>query len=306
MSVAQMNDQPLNFYLRRVPYAFWLPESPRWLMVTKGDFEAARQTFKRAAKSNGRQNSDQRLDELISSMAQRISSETKALRCHKSGACGKSNVTGDDLGYIEPFSTLVTNKTYLKDTLILSYTMFIANASYFYLTFNFSYVKNLSLEANFIATALSECITCILGASLVRIIKRKTLLAAVFTILSLSYLTQAIIDSELLISAETSDSVALSTIVTTNNALGTVSAVGMYFIALMVSQEVYPTTLRQRGSSIIGCMAGLGSMVAPFMVQLIHLVGDWHLNIILMFPCVLGAVISCSMTVTDFLDLKDT
>lgn len=286
----------------RTPYAFWLPESPRWLLVTKGDFESARRVLRRAAKMNGRKfGSSERLDELIAAMARRITSETDALKDqHKTGPGEPAQ------GYEEPFSTLVTNKTYLKDTLILSYTMLISNASYFYLTFNFAYVKNLSLEANFVSTALGECITCILSASLIRFIKRRTLMAIAFSVLSLSYLVQAIIDSGLVVASEASDSIALSAIVTTNNALGTVSAIGLFFVSLMVSQEVYPTTLRQRGSSLVGCIAGVGAMVAPFLVQLIHLVGDWRLHLSLVFPCVFGAIIAHLMTVTDHLDLKDT
>lgn len=283
-------------HFHRIPYALWLPESPRWLMASMGDFGGARKQLIRAAKFNGRQ-VDAQLEKQISMLEQRIKAEARERKRLKNN--GVDETDDDARVQQESYSTLVTNRTYLKDTLILSYLAALASLYYFYLNIDFAYVKNLSLEANFISGGVSEWFVCLLGATLLKFMRRKTLAIIFVVVLALSFVAQAFID---LYSVE---SPLMEFIVTTNNATGTVASVSIIFVVLIASQEVYPTILRQRGSSIVNTMTGFGSCLAPLLMQYTHLIDDWRWNFVLVAPCVLGAFATNFLTVTDDSDLQD-
>lgn len=287
---------------KRFPFAYWLPESPRWLMTTKGDIDKARAQIIRAAKFNCHPVT-MRLEKQIALMEQKIRSAaaTRKAAIEGDGAAIKIATDGQvEIGYQEPYSTLITNRRYFKDTAILGFSAALASMFYYYLTINFAYIKDLSLEANFIGGGISEWLTCILGATMLRFVRRKTLVTIFVSILGLSFVVQAMIDSKTL---ETSN---MDLIVTTNNAIGTVAAVSIMFVTIIASQEVYPTTLRQRGSSIVGTMNALGSCLAPPLIHIVEVVDDWRMNFVLVTPCLISAAAAHYLTVTDESDLQDT
>lgn len=262
-------------------------------MATLGDFSAAKKQLTRAAKFNGRQ-VNSKLERLIALMEQRVKEDAKSKR-HLEGVDGVRKT-----GHQESYSTLVTNRTYLKDTLILSYISALSALYYFYLTIDFAYVTNLSLEANFITSGIGEWLVCFIGASFLKFVRRKTLAIIFFLVLGLSFIAEAFIE---FYSVESS---LMEIIVTANNATGTIASVSIIFVILIVAQEVYPTTLRQRGSSIINTMNGFGSCLAPVLLQVAHQIDDWRWNFVLVVPCLLGAVATQFLTVTDDADLQDT
>lgn len=268
-------------------------------MTTKGDIDRAKAQIIRAARFNGRP-ATMRLQRQIATMEQKIRSARKGA-IEGNGAAAATATDGQlEAGYQEPYSTLFTNRVYFKDTVILGYSAALASLLYYYLTINFAYIKDLSLEANFIGGGIGEWLTCVLGATMLRFVRRKTLVTIFVSVLGLSFVVQAMIDSEYL---QTHN---MDLIVTANNAIGTIAAVSIIFVTIIAGQEVYPTTLRQRGSSIVNTMNAFGSCLAPPLIHMVKVIDDWRMNLVLVIPCVVSAVAAYFLTVTDESDLQDT
>lgn len=123
-------------------------------MASSGDFAAAKRQLTRAAKFNRCKLKESDLEKQLTLLETQIKLELKSRR--KLG--GESRT--------DSYLTLVTIRTYLKDTLILSYLVSPSYLFYLHLKLDFAYVANLSLEANFISGKVCKWIVCFLGATL--------------------------------------------------------------------------------------------------------------------------------------------
>lgn len=311
-------------------------------MATKGDFGAAREQLIRAAKCNGR-NVCHEFEKKLKSLelninSQRLKHQNKAQKfsvvshtpsaAHSDLTSSKLNLVAADTNcpQIAKHQTpttalalantitnnqtarrrsyrlmLLTNKTLLRDTLILAYAQFASHMFYYYLTIDFAYTENLSLEANFITSGIGEWIACLLGAIALRFVSRRACMSLMMSLIGLTFAIQALIDSRSV------DALAHSQlIVTTNNAIGTVSALLLIFVTVIVSQEVYPTVVRQSGTSIVNTLGESGSSLAPLILQLTRAHAHWSGNVPHLMLCALGAVMVQFVSETDDKDLSDT
>lgn len=189
----------------------------------------------------------------------------------------------------------------VKDLIIMSLIMMAAHLFYYSLTINYSYSSTpVSMEANFISSGLGEWLGCLIGAILIRICSRTSCMFFFQFITFLSFSFQVLIDSNMfpiLNSALTN---------TINNAVGTFATLSTVFVVLIVNQEVFPTTIRQTGSSIVNTLGELGSTLAPLLTTLYSLVGPIGVNIIAAIFCLFTAILSFFITETKNLELKDT
>lgn len=261
---------------------FWLPESSRWLMANE-DFYAARDELIRAAEFNGRK--------LDHTMEKNIAALYEKIRFDKM----RQEATTDKKSY----RLLFSDKTLVRDTLVLAYCSFCGHLFYYMLTINFGYMKNLSSSANFIISGAGEWVSVVVGAILLKMFSRKACMAIFLTLIAFSFTFQALIDSELVPSLDT------QLIITLNNAIGTLSALLLIFITLIVNQEVYPTVIRQTGSSIVNTLGESGSTLSPLLIQLGRWAGNWKMDLVYTFACVVGVASMKSLSRTDDSDLQD-
>lgn len=249
--------------------------------------QQARRELIRAAKFNGKKHT-LLLEQQIASMNRRIVCDRR-----KSLGC-------DDADNVSQYSLLFKNPTLVKDTLLLSLASFSGHLFYYLLTINFGYIKNLSSEANFITSGAGEWFSVVVGALLLRVCSKKSCMSMCLAITSISFAFQALIDSGHLPSLDT------ELIITTNNTVGTLSSLLLIFVALIVNQEVYPTVIRQTGSSIVNTIGESGSTIAPLLIQFSRIVGPWRADLLYSLMCLLASIGMQFVTKTDDMELKDT
>lgn len=256
--------------------------------MSNDEFKKAKQELIRAAKFNGKTISPQ-LRKKISLLKQKIKNDKLKLLADSSSDLDK-----------QPYQILFKNPTYIRDTVVLCYVSFCGHLFYYMLTINFGYMKNLSVEANFIISGAGEWVSVVIGAGLLRFCSRKTCMSIFLFCLASSFAFQSLIDSSLASAWDT------PLIVTTNNGVGTLSALLLVFVTLIVNQEVYPTVIRQTGSSIVNTLGESGSTIAPLLIQIGHrLVGIWKMDIFYTIVCVIGVIGIQFVTKTDDIELLD-
>lgn len=252
--------------------------------MSSNDFSRAKQELLRAAKFNGKI-VNPILKKKISLLKQKIKSDKLKLLENSSS---------------QPYQILFGNSIYVRDTIILCYVSFCGHLFYYMLTINFGYMKNLAVEANFIISGAGEWVSVVIGACMLRFCSRKTCMSIFLFFLASSFAFQSLIDSSVAKSLDT------TTIVTTNNGIGTLSALLLVFVTLIVNQEVYPTKIRQTGSSIVNTLGESGSTIAPLLIQIGHrLVGIWKMDIFYAIVCSIGVIGIQFITKTDDIELLD-
>lgn len=210
----------------------------------------------------------------------------------------KSASNNDD--DVSQYSLLFKNAILVRDTLLLSCASFSGHLFYYILTINFGYIKNLSPEANFITSGAGEWFSVVAGALLLRICSRKFCMSLCLAITSLSFAFQSLIDVGLLPYLDT------EFVITANNTVGTLSSLLLIFVTLIVNQEVYPTVIRQTGSSIVNTIGESGSTIAPLLIQFSRIVGPWRADLLYSLMCLLASISVQFVTKTDNMELKDT
>lgn len=252
-------------------------------------FEEARLELIRAAKIN-RKSITPTLEKKIWALEQKVRLDKWSSDRRRSGASLKKK---------RSYRLIFTDPALVKDTLILAYIMFVGHMFYYVLTINFAYVKNLSTEANFITSGAGEWVSVLVGALLLRFFTRKTCMSLFLSIMAVSFAFQSLVESELMPDLDT------QFFITLNNALGTLSSLLLIFIALIVNQEVFPTIVRQTGTSMVNTLGEFGSTLAPGLVWMSRF-SPWKANAIYTILCSLGVVVTQSLTRTDDIELPDT
>lgn len=341
------NDSIYN--ITRFPFAFWLPESSRWLMA-HGEFSKAKRELIRAARFNGK-SIDLTIEKSISMLNDKIINDK--LEYEQSMSINNTtrdkdndanNIIIDNSNIVSPgmrriefkvkgttddhdhdinshrnhnqserapctnnksssafssYKMLFSKPTLVRDTLVIAYLSFTGHLFYYLQTINFGYMENLSIEANFISSGAGEWFSLIVGAILLKIFSRKTCMSLFLSIMTLSFAFQSLIDSNYVTSFNT------PLIVTLNNTIGTLASLLLVFVVLIVNQEVYPTIIRQTGSSIGNTLGETGSTLAPWLIQLNRSFGLWRADIVCSVMCLIGTFFALLVTKTDDMELVD-
>lgn len=272
--------------IQRFPWAFWLPESSRWLM-SQERFSEARLELIRAANFNN-QKTTPLLEKKISSLRIRIKNDL-AKQAENPSFSNK-----------HLYRMLFSNPQLVRNTIVLSYISFSGHLFYYMLTINFGYIENLSIDANFITSGAGEWFSVIIGAVMLKFLTRKTCLSLFLFLMASSFVFQFLIDSNLSPSLETPFIISL------NNGIGTISALLVVFVALIVNQEVYPTYVRQTGSSLVNTISESGSTMAPMLIQMSRMIGPASADLLWAAISLSGIVFVKFLSKTDDIDLPDT
>lgn len=260
-------------------------------------FDEARQELLRAAKFNGKLVTPS-LEKQIFNLEQKIRHDKLSQR--RASRIYLANGEIEEPPVKRSYKLIFCTPALLRDTLILSYVTFSGHLFYYLLTINFAYVKNLSTTANFVISGAGEWVSVLVGALMLKFLSRKWCMSLFLLLMALSFAFQALIDTDMLPSLDT------PTIITSNNAVGTLSALLLIFIVLIVNQEVYPTVVRQTGTSITNTLGESGSTLAPLIIQFSRLIGSTWANVLYTFICLFGIIAVQFVTKTDDIELQDT
>lgn len=202
------------------------------------------------------------------------------------------NDSDNDKEETSAYSIILRDRVLLRDTLVMCYSIFLGYLFYYVLTLNFAYVENLSVEANFITSGAGEWLSIVLGALMLEFLSRKASLCLVFNLMTLTFLFQYLIDSDTFPELDT------QLVITLNNALGTASTLLLVFVLLIVNQEIYPSLVRQTGSSFVNTVAELGATMAPIFIQVSRVCGLWRADLVSALACFAGSLLVLLMTET--------
>lgn len=266
-----------------LPWLIWLPESARWLIANK-KYLKARQELRRAAKINGKLTDD--IDLKIEQFNRQVlHEEIGSTPDHKRMGIGRSILA------------IFTNMRLLKDTISVFVLLFVAEVVYFSLTLNVADLGG-SLYLNFVISGLSEFVSIALCAVLLAYLSRRTCLSLLLLASTVSYLLMALVNVY--------EESLSETLVLAVNAFGKLTAIGNLMVIILVSQEVFPTVVRQFGTSLCITVGKSGSAVAPFTHELGQMIGQSYCFGMFSLICLSCAILPFGLSETGNRELPDT
>lgn len=261
-----------------------MPESARWLIADQ-NYERARNELRRAAKINGKLTDD--IDAKIEQFNRQVLRE-------EVGSNGEGNKR---LGIWRSILAIFTNIHLLKDTMSVFILLFVAEVVYFSLTLNVADLGG-SLYINYIISGLSELVSIAFCAVILAYLSRRMCLSLLLLASTVSYLLMALVNIY-------EESLSMSLILAVN-AFGKLTAIGNLMVIILVSQEVFPTVIRQFGTSLCITIGKAGSAVAPFTHELGQMIGQSYCFAMFSLICLSCAVVPCVLSETGNRELPDT
>lgn len=267
----------------RLPWLYYLPESARWLIANQ-KYERAKEELRRAARINGKLNdeTDAKIEQL----------NRQVLREEVHSRDGKNN-----LGLWRSILAIFTNLHLLKNTMAVFVLLFVAEVVYFSLTLNVADLGG-SLYVNYIISGLSELVSIACCAILLAHLSRRMCLSVLLLTSTIAYLLLAL--------ANVYQDYLSMTLILAVNAFCKLTAIGNLMVIILVSQEVFPTVIRQFGTSLCITVGKAGSAVAPFTHELGQMIGQSYCFAMFSVICLSCAIVPFGLSETGNRELPDT
>lgn len=276
-----------------LPWLIWLPESARW-MIANNHIVRAKAELRRAARINNKLTDD--IDLKIEQYRRQVMREEQGVI--DPGALSEGAVKKKSrMGVWRSILAIFTNVHLLKDTMSVFVLLFVAEVVYFSLTLNVADLGG-SLYLNYIISGVSELISIGCCALLLAHLSRRACLSILLLASTLSYLLMALVN---VYEEELSMTLILSV-----NAFGKLTAIGNLMVIILVSQEVFPTIIRQFGTSLCITVGKAGSAVAPFTHELGQIIGQSYCFGMFSLICLSCAIIPMGLSETGNRELPDT
>lgn len=266
-----------------IPWLYWLPESARWLITNK-NYEKARLELRRAANINSKLTDD--TDSKIEQFNRQVLREEIGTQSNQKR-----------IGIGRSILAIFTNMNLLKDTISVFILLFVAEVVYFSLTLNVADLGG-SLYLNYIISGFSELVSIAFCAIMLAYLSRRTCLSLLLLASTVSYLLMAVVNIY-------EDSLSM-TVILAVNAFGKLTAIGNLMVIILVSQEVFPTVIRQFGTSLCITVGKMGSAVAPFTHELGQIIGSKYCFGMFSLICFACAFIPFGLAETGNRELPDT
>lgn len=267
----------------RLPWLLYLPESARWL-ITSQKYQKAREELIRAARINGKLNDE------TEGKIERFNRQV--IREESISSNGKTR-----MGMWRSISAIFTNLHLLKDTMSVFILLFVAEVAYFSLTLNVADLGG-SLYINYVISGLSELVSIALCGTLLAYLSRRMCLSLLLLASTVSYLLLSLVNVY-------EDQLSM-TVILTVNAFCKLTTIGNLMIIILVSQEVFPTVIRQFGTSLCITVGKAGSAVAPFTHELGQIIGQSWCFAMFSLICLSCAIIPFILSETGNRELPDT
>lgn len=253
-------------------------------MIINKDYQRARDELRRAAKINSKLNDE---------------TDTKIDRFNRQVLREEVYTNGGNnrMGIWRSMSAIFTNLHLLKDTMSVFILLFVAEVVYFSLTLNVADLGG-SLYINYIISGLSELVSIACCAVLLAYLSRRTCLSVLLLASTISYLLLSLVKVY-------EDSLSM-TLILTVNAFGKLTAIGNLMVIILVSQEVFPTVIRQFGTSLCITVGKAGSAVAPFTHELGQIIGQSYCFAMFSVICLCCAAVPLGLSETGDRELPDT
>lgn len=201
------------------------------------------------------------------------------------------------MGITRSILAIFTNMHLLKDTMSVFVLLFVAEVVYFSLTLNVADLGG-SLYINYVISGLSELVSIAFCAVLLAYLSRRMCLSLLLLASTVSYLLMALVNVY-------EESLSMTMILTVN-AFGKLTAIGNLMVIILVSQEVFPTVIRQFGTSLCITVGKAGSAVAPFTHELGQIIGQSYCFAMFSLICLSCAIIPFGLSETGNRELPDT
>lgn len=253
-------------------------------MIANKNYARAKNELRRAAKINGKL--DQDTDLKIEQFNRQVLREEVGV-----------NPRGKSMGITRSILAIFTNIHLLKDTMSVFALLFVAEVVYFSLTLNVADLGG-SLYVNYIISGLSELVSIAFCAIILAYLSRRTCLSLLLLASTVSYLLMALVNVY-------EDSLSM-TLILAVNAFGKLTAIGNLMVIILVSQEVFPTVIRQFGTSLCITVGKAGSAVAPFTHELGQIIGQSYCFAMFSLICLSCAIIPFGLSETGNRELPDT
>lgn len=260
-----------------------MPESARWLVANQ-NYVKAKDELRRAARINGKLTDD--IDSKIEQFNRQVMREEVG-----------SNQGHKRMGVWRSILAIFTNMHLLKDTMSVFVLLFVAEVVYFSLTLNVADLGG-SLYINYVISGLSELVSIAFCAVLLAYLSRRTCLSLLLLASTVSYLMMALTNVY-------EESLSM-TLILTVNAFGKLTAIGNLMVIILVSQEVFPTVIRQFGTSLCITVGKAGSAVAPFTHELGQIIGQSYCFAMFSLICLSCAIVPYCLSETGSRELPDT
>lgn len=267
-----------------LPWLYFLPESARWLIINN-KFQQAREELIRAAKINGKF-SDQTSAQVLKFNNQVLREETQT-----------SGPGSSRLGIWRSLLAIFSNIQLLKNTISVFLLLFVAEVVYFSLTLNVADLGG-SMHLNYIISGFSELVSIALCGLMLAYFSRRMCLSVLLLLSTLSYLLMALTNM-------LQDSFSMSVILGVN-AFAKITAIGNLMVIILVSQEVFPTVIRQFGTSLCITVGKAGSAVAPFTHELGQSIGHAYCFGMFSLVCLSCSFVPLGLSETGSCELPDT
>lgn len=192
---------------------------------------------------------------------------------------------------------IFTNMHLLKDTMSVFLLLFVAEVVYFSLTLNVADLGG-SLYINYVISGFTELISIAFCAFLLAYLSRRLCLSLLLLASTISYLLMALVNVY-------EESLSM-TLILAVNAFGKLTAIGNLMVIILVSQEIFPTVIRQFGTSLCITVGKAGSAVAPFTHELGQVIGQSYCFAMFSLICFTCAIVPFGLSETGNRELPDT
>lgn len=272
------------FHYPRLPWLYYLPESARWLIASK-QYASARDELRRAARINSKLTDD------IDLKIERYNRQVLREEASTTGAGNKR------MGIWRSIAAIFTNLHLLKDTISVFILLFVAEVVYFSLTLNVADLGG-SLYVNYVISGLSELVSIAFCGTLLAYLSRRMCLSLLLVASTVSYLLLSLVNVY--------EEHLSMTVILAVNAFGKLTAIGNLMVIILVSQEIFPTVIRQFGTSLCITVGKAGSAVAPFTHELGQIIGQSWCFAMFSLICLSCAIIPFILSETGNRELPDT
>lgn len=286
---------PVALTVLMSPWLYWLPESARW-MIINNKYKRAHDELTRAANINSKHTKD------TSNQIRAFSNQVLREKAGSDGDISENTNASiskktPKLGVVKSLAAIFTNIHLLRNTMSVFLLLFVAEVVYFSLTLNVADLGG-SLHLNFLISGFSELISIATCGSLLAYFSRRVCLSALLLASTVSYLMMALVNIY-----EHNLSMAFILGV---NAFGKITAIGNLMVIILVSQEVFPTVIRQFGTSLCITVGKMGSAVAPFTHELGQKIGHSYCFGMFSAICFSCAFVPMCLSETGNCELPDT
>jgi len=236
-----------------VSYYWFIPESPRWL-VMKGRHKEAVEILKQAAKTNGKQIPD---DAELLEMTQSLEA-TEEVETAEAIEISTTEKIKDAFSEIV---TLFATPQMRKRTVVIFFSWMVVAMVYYGLSFNTKNIGGDIYVNNFIS-GFAEVVACVVIIPALSRYGRVKIYSGTFILGGISCIGVALV----LWCAEKGSMVAL---ITTLAMLGKFLIAGTFALAYLYTAELFPTPVRNVAVGGASTFARIGSMSAPYIVDIL-------------------------------------